>query len=90
MRGDHLTLHPDPEINELWLSCNSRFEVVVWDPEKREVKDRIAMPNGGSTHSGSFVRYNPDFTGEVLSDQNGLHGSAFQEKLRILAATAQK
>ncbi len=90
IRGDHLTLHPDPALNEMWLSCNSSFEVVVWDMVNREVTARIPMPEGGSTHSGSFVRYDPDFTGELLSDHGGLHGSAFEAKLRIVAVTAQR
>jgi len=90
VRGDHATLHPDPELNELWITCNSSFEIVVFDLDKREVKARIPMPEGGSTHSGAFVQYNPDFTGEVLSDQNGLHGSALQKKRELIAATASK
>lgn len=90
IRGDHATIHPDPEKNELWLSCNSSFEIVVFDMGNNEVKARIPMPSGGSTHSGSFVKYNPDFTGEVLSDQNGLHGSALQKKVELLQALAQK
>ena len=31
IRGDHATLHPDPEANELWITCNSSFEVVIFD-----------------------------------------------------------
>ncbi|MEE9285112.1 MAG: hypothetical protein V3V35_05205, partial [Dehalococcoidia bacterium] len=85
LRNDHATLNP-ADTSELWLSCNSSFEVVVWDMDQRVVKERIPMPNGGSTHSGSFVRYAPDFSGELLSDSNGLHNSAFQQKLAILAA----
>lgn len=90
VRADHGTVHPDPELNELWVTSNSSFEVVIWDMEKQEVKARIPMPNGGSTHSGAFVRYNPDFTGEVLSDQNGLHGPALQQKRALIEATASK
>ncbi|MBI3962927.1 MAG: hypothetical protein HY335_09255 [Deinococcus sp.] len=88
LRGDHITLHPDPDVNELWLSCNSSFEVVVFDPDARQVTARIPMPSGGSTHSGAFVRYIVDemgnWIGEVLSDQNGLHGSALALKREIL------
>lgn len=87
IRGDHGTLHPDPEANELWISCNASFEVVIFDLDLKEVTARIGMPNGGSTHSGAFVYY-PDgwaVPGETLSDQNGLHGSALQLKKRIIA-----
>lgn len=75
LRNDHGTLNPSA-LDELWLSCNSTFEVVVWDMVNKEVKQRIPMPDEGSTHSGSMVRYDANFNGEVLTDQNGTHGSA--------------
>ena len=84
IRGDHGTLHPDPDANELWISCNSSFEVVVFDLDRKEVTKRIPMPNGGSSHSGAFVRYN-GWSGDVLSDQNGLHGAALKTKRDLLA-----
>lgn len=88
LRNDHGVLHPDPEANEVWLSCNSSFENVVLDLAKLQVKARLPMPNGGSTHNGAFVRYRADWTGELLSDTNGLQGSARQKKLQILNAKA--
>ncbi|MDP2743497.1 MAG: hypothetical protein Q8P00_00325 [Dehalococcoidia bacterium] len=88
LRNDHGILHPDPEANEVWLSCNSSFENVVLDLKTLTVKARLPMPNGGSTHNGAFVSYKPDWTGELLSDTNGLHGSALQKKLQILGAAA--
>ena len=84
VRGDHGTLHPDPEANELWISCNSSFEVVILDLDLRDITGRIPMPNGGSTHSGAFVEYSADWEGEVVSDPNGLHGSALAFKRKIL------
>ena len=88
LRADHGILNPDPEANELWISCNSSFETVVLDLTKQEtrgdfspgeyVKARIPTPNGGSTHNGAFVAYNADFTGRVQADQNGLHDAALQ------------
>ncbi|MFQ5872875.1 MAG: YncE family protein, partial [Dehalococcoidia bacterium] len=99
VRADHAILNPDPEANELWISCNSSFETVIFDLSKQEtrgdfspgdyVKARIPTPNGGSTHNGAFVQYNADWTGRVLADQNGLHGSALQAKMDILARVAQ-
>ena len=85
IRGDHGTLHPDPEANELWISCNASFEVVVFDLDLNEVSGRIALPHGGSTHSGAFVQYENGWmgTGETVSDQNGLHGSALAIKRDI-------
>lgn len=85
LRGDHAIVHPDPDLNELWISCNSTFDNVIVDMGTQTVKATIPQPNGGSSHNGAFVRYTPDWQGEVLSDTNGLHGSALQEKLDIVA-----
>ncbi|MFQ5879140.1 MAG: YncE family protein [Dehalococcoidia bacterium] len=86
LRADHGTLHPDPERHELWVTANSSFEVVVWDMENKDVVKRIPMPMGTSTHSGAFVRYNPDFSREVEADQAGLHNSARQRQRQLLAS----
>lgn len=83
VRGDHATLNPVSAKNELWLSCNSSFEVAIFDMTAKKVSARIPMPSGGSTHSGAFVKYEPDFSGRVLSDQNGLHGTALAESLAM-------
>lgn len=83
VRGDHGTLNPNPDANELWITCNSSFEVVVMDLDRDEVVDRIAMPNGGSTHSGAFVAYD-GWKGQVVSDQDGLQGAALAEKRKLL------
>jgi DNA-binding beta-propeller fold protein YncE len=85
VRGDHATTHPDSAKNELWLSCNSSFELAVFNMTTNKVTARIPMPSGGSTHSGSFVKYQADFTGVVLSDQNGLHGEARAKQLSLQA-----
>ena len=87
IRGDHATLHPDPDANELWITCNSSFEIVVFDLDQNEVSARIPMPNGGSTHSGAFVQYN-GWDGEVVADQNGLQGSALALKQDLLEQAA--
>ena len=84
IRGDHGLLHPDPDANELWITCNSSFEVVIFDLDLKEVSARIPMPNGGSTHSGAFVKYN-GWNGEVVSDHNGLQGTALALKRKLLA-----
>jgi hypothetical protein len=81
LRGDHATLHPVFDKQELWITCNSSFEVVVIDMTNNTVKQRIPTPNKGSTHSGAFVKYDGAFVGAVLSDQNGLHGTARAEQL---------
>jgi DNA-binding beta-propeller fold protein YncE len=68
---DHGILHPDPNVNEMWVSSAGTWETIVVDLNTYKVKARIPSPNGGDTHSGGFVRYNPDFTGEVLADMGG-------------------
>ena len=68
---DHGILHPDPEVNELWVSNMNGWETIVVDLDTHDVTDYIPTPNGGDTHSGGFVRYNPDWTGELLTDMGG-------------------
>lgn len=87
IRGDHATLHPDPDANELWITCNSSFEVVVFDLDQNKVTQRLPMPHGGSTHSGAFVKYE-GWNGEVVSDQNGLQGSALAIKRKLIGVKA--
>ena len=83
IRGDHGTVHPDPEANEMWITCNSSFEVVIFDLDLRKVTQRLPTPNGGSTHSGAFVKYD-GWKGEVLADQNGFHGQTLALKRKLL------
>ena len=68
---DHGILHPDPEVNELWISNMKGWETIVFDLDTKETKGYIATPNGGDTHSGAFIRYSADWSGEVLMDQGG-------------------
>ena len=71
---DHGIMHPDPAKNELWISSAGTWETVVVNMTSREVVGRIPSPNGGDTHNGGFVRYNPDFTGVLLADHSGPTG----------------
>lgn len=68
---DHAILHPDPEVNELWVSNMNGWETIVVDLDTHKAVDWIPTPNGGNTHSGCFVKYNPDWTGELQSDMGG-------------------
>ena len=89
LRQDHSIVHPDPELNEMWISCNSSFDNVVIDMGSQTVKgDPIPQPNGGSSHNGAFVQYDADGNGEVLSDTGGLWGSARETKEAIVAEMA--
>jgi sugar lactone lactonase YvrE len=86
---DHNILHPDAKVNELWVTSSGTLETIVFDLAKRTVKARIPAINGGDTHSGGFVRYAPDFTGELLADQGGVHQSMLVEKRGTLAQGGQ-
>ncbi len=68
---DHAILHPDPEVNELWVSSMNGWETIIVDLNTLEVKDYVATPYGGDTHSGAFVRYEADWSGELMADQGG-------------------
>lgn len=79
LRNDHVILSPDGR--EMWATCNESHEVVVLDVRTHTVTHRIPMPNGGDSHGGVFVAYRRQRNGvvaEVVSDQNGLHGSALE------------
>ena len=47
------------------------WETIVLDLNTHKVKAYIPTPNGGDTHSGGFVRYTPDWKGELLADMGG-------------------
>ena len=85
---DHNTLHPDINANEMWVTSSGTLEVIVFDLTKRQVKARIPSANGGDTHSGGFVRYNPDFSGELLADQGGVHNSVLAQKKTLIGQTS--
>ncbi|NQW22524.1 MAG: YncE family protein [SAR202 cluster bacterium] len=71
---DHDIMNPaNPD--EMWVTSSGTAETIVWDMVKKEVTARIASANGGDTHSGAFVRFEPDFTAELLADKNGPRGS---------------
>jgi mono/diheme cytochrome c family protein/DNA-binding beta-propeller fold protein YncE len=86
---DHGILHPDPKVNELWISNMHGWETIVLNLNTLEVEAYIPTPNGGDTHSGGFVRYTPDWKGELLADMGGPK-RAMAEIMRQRAAAAQK
>lgn len=83
---DHAILHPDPKVNELWVSSAGTWETIVVDLNTKEVKARIPSPNGGDTHSGAFVRYAADWAGEVLADHGGPQKAMYDLKRPLIAA----
>jgi DNA-binding beta-propeller fold protein YncE len=82
LSNDHIIASPDGA--EMWATCNASHEVVVLDAKTYEIKTRIPMPNQGDSHGGVFVSYPRGANGaaEVLSDQNGLQGSALDAALK--------
>lgn len=76
---DHAILHPDPAVNELWISNMKGWETIVLDLNTLQTKAYIPTPNGGDTHSGAFVRYTTDFSGELLVDMGGIKSQAIRD-----------
>ena len=83
---DHDIMNPwHPE--EMWVTSSGTAEVIVFDMPTRTVSVRIPDANGGDTHSGAFVEYNPDFTGTLINDMTGPKGW-FLEAVAAAAAAA--
>ena len=83
IRNDHIIMSPDG--TEMWATCNTSHDIVVLDSKTHEIKARIPMPNIGDSHGGVFVAYArgpSSVTAEVVSDQNGLQGSALEAALK--------
>jgi len=86
---DHGVLHPDPTVNELWISNMNGWEIIVLDLNTHKVKGYIPTPNGGDTHSGGFVRFTPEWKGELLADMGGPK-AAVREQMRQRSAALRK
>lgn len=86
---DHGILHPDPTVNELWISNMHGWETIILDLNTLEVEAYIPTPNGGDTHSGGFVRYTPEWKGELMADMGGPK-RAMRQIMGQRAAAAQK
>ena len=85
---DHAILHPDPAVNELWVSNMNGWETIVVSLDTYEVTDYIATPNGGDTHSGAFVRYDANWNGELLIDMGGPKAASVWAEVRTRVAAA--
>jgi DNA-binding beta-propeller fold protein YncE/mono/diheme cytochrome c family protein len=85
---DHGIIHPDPKVNELWISNMNGWETIVMDLNTHKVSAYIPTPNGGDTHSGGFARYTPDWKGELLTDMGGPK-DAVRALMRQQVAAAQ-
>ena len=85
---DHGILHPDPKLNELWISNMNGWETIVLNLDSHKVSAFIPTPNGGDTHSGGFARYTADWKGELLTDMGGPK-AAVRALMRERVAAAQ-
>ena len=86
---DHAILHPDPDVNELWVSNMNGWETIVVSLDTYEATDWIPTPNGGDTHSGAFVRYASDWSGELLSDMGGPKSETMKAMVRDKVAEGE-
>jgi len=83
LRNDHIILSPDG--TEMWATCNESHDIVVIDAKTYKMTSRIPMPNGGDSHGGVFVHYTrrgTEIVAEVVSDQNGFHGTALDAAMK--------
>ncbi|NQW18277.1 MAG: hypothetical protein HQ478_12410 [Chloroflexi bacterium] len=85
---DHAILHPDPEVNQFWISNMNGWETIVVDIDTWTAVDWIPTPNGGNTHSGAFVSYNADWTGTLESDQGGPKSAEMWANVRTAVANS--
>ena len=69
-------------MNELWVSNMNGWETIVLDLDTYQPEAWIATPHGGDTHNGAFIEYQPDFTGEVHTDQGGPVSETMRERVR--------
>jgi DNA-binding beta-propeller fold protein YncE len=82
---DHAILHPDPAVNELWVSNMNGWETIVLDLNTNTPKAWIPTPHGGDTHSGGFYRFN-GWDGMVESDMGGVKSESMRELVRAAKA----
>jgi len=86
---DHCALHPDPEVNEIWVSNMKGWETIVINLDSLTVTDYIETPNGGDTHGMAFVWYDGGWeNGELMGDMGGPKAASFRAEVAARAAAA--
>jgi hypothetical protein len=86
---DHCALHPDPEVNEVWISNMKGWETIVVDLNTYEVEAYIPTPHTGDTHGMAFVWYDSGWdSGVLMGDMGGPKAQSFQDMVRENAAAA--
>jgi DNA-binding beta-propeller fold protein YncE len=86
---DHCALHPDPEVNEVWVSNMKGWETIVVDLNTLEAEAWIPTPNGGDTHGMAFVWYDGGWAnGELMSDMGGPKSKTMQAEILARSTAA--
>ena len=85
---DHAILHPDPDVNELWVSNMNGWETIVVDIDTYTATDWIATPAGGNTHNGAFVSYTSSWAGTLEADMGGPKSASMWAEVKAQAAAA--
>ncbi len=86
---EHCALHPDPEVQEIWISNMKGWETIVVDIANDEVAAYIATPNNGDTHGMAFVWYDGGWDdGMLMGDMGGPKAQSFQDAVRANAEAA--
>jgi YVTN family beta-propeller protein len=87
---DHCALHPDPEVNEVWVSNMKGWETIVVDLDTLTATDWIPTPHGGDTHGMAFVWYDNGWdSGELMVDMGGPKSKTLQAQIMANAAAAE-
>lgn len=86
---DHCAFHPDPEVNEAWISNMKGWETIVIDLDTLEVSDYINTPNNGDTHGMAFVWYDGGWDdGHLMIDMGGPKYQQLQDEIKARAAAS--
>ena len=87
---EHCSLHPDPEVNEIWISNMNGFETIVVSLDTFKPTDHIATPLGGDTHGMAFVWYDGGWdNGVLMGDMGGPKEQGFQDMVNELGTAAR-
>jgi len=88
---DHCAFHPDPEVDEIWVSNMKGWETIVVNFGDLEVTDYINTPNNGDTHGMAFVWYDGGWdSGELMTDMGGPKSQTLQDYVLAEAAAAME
>jgi len=86
---EHCALHPDPDVNEVWISNMKGWETIILDLNTLEVEAYVPTPNSGDTHGMAFVWYDGGWeNGELMSDMGGPKSPTMQAEILARSTAA--